>query len=129
VPYRVVKCASAGNFLQLKQNGPDPARGRSIEHRGNAHSGGFLAQASLKFEPSPSVAPPSIRARQQELAVEIDANGSSWALAPSACSLRDSLMGLGRQSRRILIGHASMWRPPSSENQGAAKRRLALCLR
>jgi len=74
------------DFLPTQQKRPAQ---RWRVHLSNAF-GGFLLKPSLNLSRSPSVAPPAIRARSQELAVEIDAKMAApgpWRRA--AGSLRD----------------------------------------
>ena len=99
------------DFLQLSKNGP-PSGGDALRQRIR----GFLAQAKPEFEPLAFRRPTSIRARSQELAVEIDANGSSWALAAELLALYEIPYDWDANRRRILIGSLDV-APTFQENQ------------
>jgi len=107
------------DFLQLSRNGP-PTGGDELRARIRR----FMAELDLPAtaagakpmakpeEPAAAAAPErlafrrasTMSARGQELAVELDANGSSWALAADLLSLYEIPYEWDATRRRILIG-------------------------
>jgi hypothetical protein len=102
------------DFLQLSKSGP-PTGGDELRARIRR----FMARAALPLEPPPAAAAATgtadparlefrrastMAARGQELAVELDANGSSWALAADLLSLYEIPYEWDANRRRILIG-------------------------
>jgi len=90
------------DFMQLRKGGPADG-GEELRRR---------IRALLSGEPDPDPGQPALAfrrratmaARGTELAVEIDANGTSWALAADLLALYDIPYEWNPAQRRILIG-------------------------
>ncbi|TVS02372.1 MAG: N-acetylmuramoyl-L-alanine amidase [Cyanobium sp. PLM2.Bin73] len=95
------------DFLQLSRNGP-PTGGDELRRRIRRflEEPAAAAPSPAKGEPERLAfrRPATMNARGQELAVELDANGSSWALAADLLSLYEIPYVWEASRRRILIG-------------------------
>ncbi|MEO1003760.1 MAG: N-acetylmuramoyl-L-alanine amidase [Cyanobacteria bacterium J06638_7] len=99
------------DFLQLSRNGP-PSGGDELRERIRR----FLAAPETASPPGAGVSGPAaaaplqfrragtMPARGRELAVEIDANGTSWALAADLLALYEIPYAWDADRRRILVG-------------------------
>ena len=88
------------DFLQLSRNGP-PTGGDELRQRIRRHLSQpeVAATSRLEFRRTNTM-----KARGHELAVEIDANGISWALAAELLKLYEIPYEWETSRRRILIG-------------------------
>ncbi|QPN56364.1 N-acetylmuramoyl-L-alanine amidase [Synechococcus sp. CBW1107] len=88
------------DFLQLSRNGP-PTGGDELRQRIRRHLSEPEAAASSRLEFRRAS---TMKARGRELAVEIDAGGTSWALAAEMLELYEIPYEWEASRRRILIG-------------------------
>ncbi|CAK6697893.1 N-acetylmuramoyl-L-alanine amidase [Synechococcus sp. BA-124 BA4] len=88
------------DFLQLSRNGP-PTGGDELRQRIRRYLSEPEATASSRLEFRRAS---TMQARGRELAVEIDASGTSWALAAELLALYEIPYEWEASRRRILIG-------------------------
>jgi hypothetical protein len=86
------------DFLQLSKGGP-PTGGDELRARIRRFMAEPEAPTRLEFRRASTMG-----ARGQELAVELDANGSSWALAADLLALYEIPYEWDAKRRRILVG-------------------------
>ncbi len=97
------------DFLQLRRNGPTDG-GDQLRSRIRAlmAAGGPPPAASGAAEPLAFRRTTTMPARDRDLAVEIDANGTSWARVADLLALYEIPYEWSADQRRILIGSADV---------------------